>query len=119
MVRIRRSAIAGHLDPQFAPIKHGSVHGVHGVLGVALVVETHERESATLLGVAIAGNVDIPHAAVLLEDAAKCVWRSTVCQVVHLQGGHAFYVWRRPPVTHGVGLKKTEKSGADELALRI
>lgn len=98
---VRRAAIAGHLHPQLPAVKHGAVHGVHSVFGVALVVEAHEGEATGLLGVAIAGDVDITHPAVLLKDSPQSVGRGAVCQVVHLQGGHPLHVWGRTPVTHG------------------
>lgn len=100
-MRVGRAAVAGHLHAQLAAVQHGAIHGVHGVLGVALVVEAHEGEAAALLGVAVAGDVDVAHAAVLLEDAAQRVRGRAVGQVVHLQGRHALHVGRRPPVAHG------------------
>lgn len=103
MVRVRGPAVARHLHPQLAAVQHGTVHGVHGVLGVALVVEAHEGEAAGLLGVAVPRDVHVADAPVLLEDAPQSVWRGAVGQVVHLEGGHALHIGRRATVTHGPG----------------
>lgn len=101
VVRVGRAAVARHLHPQLAPVQHGAVHGVHGVLGVALVVEAHEGEAAGLLGVAVPRDVHVAHAPVLLEDAPQRVGRGAVGQVVHLEGGHALHIGRRAAVAHG------------------
>lgn len=101
VVRVRRAAVAGHLHAELAAIQHGPVHGVHRVLGVAFVVETDECEPAALLGVAVPGDVDVAHAAVLLENPPESVRGRPVGQVVHLEGRHALHVWRRAPVAHG------------------
>lgn len=103
MVRVRGSAVARHLHPQLAAVQHRPVHGVHGVLGVALVVEADEGEAAGLLGVAVPRDVHIADAPVLLEHAPQGVGRGAVGQVVHLEGGHALHIGRRATVTHGPG----------------
>lgn len=101
MVRVGGAAVAGHLHAELAAIQHGPVHGVHRVLGIAFVVETDEGEAAALLGVAVPRDVDVAHAAVLLEDPPERVRGRTVGQVVHLEGRHALHVRRRAPVAHG------------------
>lgn len=101
VVRVRRAAIARHLHPQLAAVEHGAVHGVHGVFGVALVVEPDEGEAAGLLGVAVPRDVHVANAPVLLEDAPQGVGRGAVGQVVHLEGGHALHIGGRPAVAHG------------------
>lgn len=72
-MRVRRAAVARHLHPQLAAIQHGAVHGVHGVLGVALVVEADEGEAAGLLGVAVSRDVHVADAPILLENAPQSV----------------------------------------------
>lgn len=101
MVRVGRAAVARHLHPQLAAVEHGPVHGVHGVLGVALVVEPDEGEASGLLGVAVPRDVHVADAPVLLEDAPQGVRRGAVGQVVHLEGGHALHIGRRAAVAHG------------------
>lgn len=101
MVRVRRAAVARHLHAQLAAIQHGAVHGVHGVLGVALVVEADEGEAAGLLGVAVSRDVHVADAPILLENAPQSVGRGAVGQVVHLEGGHTLHIGRRATVTHG------------------
>lgn len=78
MVRIRGAAVARHLHPQLAAVQYGSVHGIHGVLGVALVVEADEGEAAGLLRVAVPRDVHIADAPVLLEHAPQGVGRGAV-----------------------------------------
>lgn len=97
---VRRSPVASHLHPKLPPVEQRTVHGVHGVLRVALVEETHKGKPAALFGVPIAGNVDISHTAVLLKNASQSLGRSSIRKVVHFQGGHSLHVWRRPPVAH-------------------
>lgn len=101
VVGIRGSAVSGHLDTQLPSVEKRAIHGVHRVLGVAFVVEAHEGEPAALFGVAVPGDVDVPHAAVLLEHPSQGLGRRPVCQVVHFEGSHTVDVWRRPTVTHG------------------
>lgn len=72
-MRVGRAAVARHLHPQLAAIEHGPIHGVHGVFGVALVMESDEGEAAGLLGVAVPRDVHIADAPVLLEDAPQGV----------------------------------------------
>lgn len=100
-MRVGRAAVARHLHPQLAAVEHGPVHGVHGVLGVALVVEADEGEAAGLLGVAVPRDVHVADAPVLLEDAPQGVGRRAVGQVVHLEGGHALHIGGRAAVAHG------------------
>lgn len=100
-MRVRRAAVARHLHAQLAAIQHGAVHGVHGVLGVALVVEADEGEAAGLLGVAVSRDVHVADAPILLENAPQSVGRGAVGQVVHLEGGHTLHIGRRATVTHG------------------
>lgn len=69
-VRVWWTAIARHLDSQFPPVKQGPVHRVHCVFSVAVIVEPHESEPAALLGVPIAGDVNVSHPAVLLENSS-------------------------------------------------
>lgn len=102
-MRVRRAAVARHLHAQLAAVQHGPVHGVHGVLGVALVVEADEGEATGLLGVAVPRDVHVADAPVLLEDAPQGVRRGAVGQVINLEGGHALHVGRRAPVAHGCG----------------
>lgn len=71
--RVRGSTVAGHLHPELPAVEERSVHGVHGVLGVALVQEAHEGEAAALLGVPVPGDVHVPDAAVLIEHFAQGV----------------------------------------------
>lgn len=101
MVRVGGAAVTGHLHAELAAVQHGPVHGVHRVLGIAFVVETDEGEATALLSVAVPGDVDVAHTAVLLKDPPQRVRGSTVGQVVHLEGRHALHVRRRAPVTHG------------------
>lgn len=100
-MRVRRAAVARHLHAELAAVQHRAVHGVHGVLGVALVVEAHEGEAAGLLGVAVPRDVHVAHAPVLLEDAPQRVGRGAVGQVVHLERGHALHIGGRAAVAHG------------------
>lgn len=72
-MRVGRAAVARHLHPQLAAIEHGPIHGVHGVFGVPLVVESDEGEAAGLLRVAVPGDVHVADAPVLLEDAPQGV----------------------------------------------
>lgn len=72
-MRVGRAAVARHLHTQLAAIEHGPIHGIHGVFGVALVVETDEGEAAGLLGVAVSRDVHVADAPVLLEDAPQSV----------------------------------------------
>lgn len=119
MVRVRGAAVARHLHPQLAPVQHGPVHGVHGVLGVALVVEADEGEAAGLLGVAVPRDVHVADAPVLLEHAPQGVGRGAVGQVVHLEGGHALHIGRRAAVAHGSGESgRGPRLRADELTPR-
>lgn len=80
---VRGPPVAGHLDPQFAPVEQGPVHGVHRVLGVPLVVEPHEGEASALLRVAIAGDVHVSYTAIFFKNAAEGLGRGSVRQVVH------------------------------------
>lgn len=108
MVGVRRAAVSRHLHAQLPPVQHGPVHGVHRVLGVALVVEANEGEAAAFLGVAVPRDVDVAHPAVLLEHAAERLRGRAVRQVVHFQGRHALHIGWRPPIAHicrGNGLK--------------
>lgn len=100
-MRVGRAAVARHLHPQLAAVQHRPIHGIHGVFGVALVVEADEGEAARLLGVAVPRDVHVADAAVLLEDAPQRVGRGAVSQVVHLEGGHALHIGRRAAVAHG------------------
>lgn len=95
------SAVPGHLDPQLPAVQQRSVHGVHRVFGVPFVVEPDESEAPALFRVAVSGNVDVPHPAVLLEHPAEGFGRCSVRQVVHFEGSHAVDVRRRPTVIHG------------------
>lgn len=72
-MRVGRAAVARHLHPQLAAIEHGPIHGVHGVFGVALIVESDEGKAAGLLSVAVPRDVHIADAPVLLEDAPQGV----------------------------------------------
>lgn len=101
VVRVRWSSVAGHLHAELPSIQQGSVHGVHCVLGVAFVVEADEGEAAALLCVAVPRDVNVPDPAILLEDPPQRLRGGAVRQVVHFEGSHAVYVWRRPAVTHG------------------
>lgn len=65
-MRVGRAAVARHLHPQLAAVEHRPVHGVHGVFGVALVVEPDEGEAPGLLGVAVPRNVHVADAPVFL-----------------------------------------------------
>lgn len=103
VVGVRGSAVARHLDAQLAAVQQRAIHGVHRVLGVALVVEAHEGEAAALLGVPVPRDVHVPDSAVLLEHPAQGLWLGPVREVVHFEGSHAVDVWRRPTVTHGGG----------------
>lgn len=78
VVGVRGSAVPGHLNPQLPAVEQRAVHGVHRVLGVPLVVEAHEGEAATLLRVAVSGDVDVPYSAVLLEDTSEGLGRGSV-----------------------------------------
>lgn len=100
-MRVGRAAVAGHLHAELPAVQHRPVHRVHRVLRVPLVVEAHEGEAAALLGVAVPGNVDVAHAAVLLKDPPEGVRGGAVGQVVHLEGRHALHVGRRTAVAHG------------------
>lgn len=100
-MRVGGPAVAGHLHPELPAVQHGPVHRVHGVLGVAFVVETDEGEPSALLGVAVPGDVDVADPAVFLEDPPEGVRGRAVGQVVHLEGRHALHVRRGAPVTHG------------------
>lgn len=72
------SAVPGHLDPQLPSVQKRAVHGVHRVLGVSLVVEAHKSETPTFFGVAIPGDVDVPHTTVLLKDTSEGFGRGSV-----------------------------------------
>lgn len=104
------SSVTGHLHPQLPPVEQRAVHGVHCVLGVSLIEEPHEGEPAALLGVPVAGDVHISHAAVLLENSAQSLRGSSVSQVVHFQGGHTLNVWRCPSVAHFLRLQVTQQA---------
>lgn len=84
-MRVGRAAVARHLHPQLAAVEHRPVHGVHGVFGVALVVEPDEGEAPGLLGVAVPRNVHVADAPVFLEDAPQGVGRGAGCQGVRLE----------------------------------
>lgn len=101
VVRVRGAAVARHLYPQLAAVQHGPVHGIHGVLGVTLIMEADEGEAAGLLSVAVPRDVHVADAPVLLEDAPQRVGRGAVGQVVHLEGGHTLHVGRGAAVAHG------------------
>jgi len=100
VVGVGRAAVARHLHAELAAVEQRAVHGVHRVLGVALVVEAHEGEAAALLGVAVPRDVHVPHAAVLLEHPAQRLGRRAVGEVVHFERRHALHVGRRPSVAH-------------------
>lgn len=117
-MRVRRAAVARHLHPQLAAVEHGAVHGVHGVFGVALVVEPDEGEAAGLLGIAVPRDVHVADAPVLLEDAPQGVGRGAVGQVVHLEGGHALHIGGRPAVAHGCEAAPRPSRPGQALALR-
>lgn len=72
-MRVGRTAVTRHLHAQFAAVQHRPIHGVHGVFGVALVMEADEGEAAGLLGVAVPRDVHVADAPVLLEDAPQGV----------------------------------------------
>lgn len=110
MVGVGGAPVTGHLHPQFPAVQHGPVHGVHRVLGVAFVVETHEGEAATLLRVTVPGDVDVAHSAVFLEHPPERVRGRSVGQIVHLEGRHALHVRRGPSVAHG-GREPTRGGG--------
>lgn len=99
-MRVRGAAVAGHLHPKLAPVQDSSVHGVHSIFGVALVMEADKGKAAALLGVTITGDVDVAHPAILLEDPAQGLGGGAVREIVDLQGSHAFYVRRRSAVAH-------------------
>lgn len=101
MVRVGRASVARHLHSELAAVQHGAIHGIHGVLGVALVVEADEGEAPGLLGVAVPRDVHVADAPVLLEDAPQSVGRGAVGQVVHLEGGHTLHIGGRAAVAHG------------------
>lgn len=48
VVGVRRSAVAGHLDPELSAVQDRSVHRIHRVLGVPIVVKAHEGEAPAL-----------------------------------------------------------------------
>lgn len=110
---VRWSSVTGHLHPELPPVEERAVHGVHSVLGVALVEEAHEGETPALLGVPVPGDVHVSHAAVLLENPPEGLGRSTVSQVIHFQRGHSLHVWRRPSVAH------VERSGDKNKTSRL
>lgn len=101
MVGVGGAAVTGHLHSELPAIQHGPVHGVHGVLRIAFIVETNESEASAFLSVAVPGDVDVSHTAILLKNPPERVRGGPVGQVVHLEGRHALHVRRRPPVTHG------------------
>lgn len=99
-MRIWRPPIAGHLHSQFAPVEQGPIHGVHCILGVPLVVESHKGEASALLRVTITRNVHISYTAILFKHATEGFGRGSVRQIVHFQGSHALDIGRGPTVTH-------------------
>lgn len=99
-MRVRRAPVARHLHAQLTAVQHGPVHGVHGVFGVAFVMEADEGEATGLLGVAVPGDIHVADPPVLLEDAPQSVWRGAVGQVIHLERGHALHIGRRATVAH-------------------
>lgn len=78
VVGVRGSAVPRHLHAQLAPVEERAVHGVHRVLGIALVVEPHEGEPAALFRVAVPRDVHVAYAAVLLEHAPEGLGRRAV-----------------------------------------
>lgn len=105
VVGVRGSAIASHLDAQLSAVQQRAIHGVHCVLGVALVVKADEGEAPALLGVSVSGNIDVPDPSVLLKHSSKGLGLRSVRQVVHFEGSHAVDVRRRPTVSHGGGAR--------------
>lgn len=97
---LRWSTVAGHLHPELPAVKERSVHGVHGVLGVSLIMEANEGEASALLSVPVPGDVNVPDAAVLIEHSAQGLRWGSVGEVVHFKRGHPLHVRRRPSVVH-------------------
>lgn len=100
MERIWRSTIPRHLHPELPAVQHGSVHGVHRILSIPLIVEANKSEAAALLGVTVTRDIDIAHTAVLLKHSSQGLWGGSVGQVIYFKGRHIFNIRRRPPVTH-------------------
>ena len=66
-----RSTLLGLHDCQRAAVKLESVHGLLGLVGILLVVETDEGESSGLVGLSVAGNVNISDITILAKSIAE------------------------------------------------
>ena len=71
VVGIRWAAIARHLHPELASVEQGTVHCIHRVFGVPVVVETHEGKATAFLGVPVTGDINIAYPTVLFKHTAQ------------------------------------------------
>lgn len=78
VVGVGRPTIARHLNPELSPVQNRSIHRVHRIFGIPLVVKAHEGEPPALFRVSISGNINVPDSAVLFKDAPQGLRRRAV-----------------------------------------
>ena len=73
MVEISGATIERHLHSQLSPIQHEPVKGIHGILGMVLVVEADEGKATGHFSEAVPRDVHVADAPILLEDTPQGV----------------------------------------------